>query len=179
MGTDNRKERTRQAILEAMVTCLETQGFNEITTTHLAQTAGISRSSFYTHYKDKYELIDSYQQGLFLKLETIFDHYDGNRQSSCLEIFELLYRERLLSSLLTHNGTQEIQSFLINKVRLLIANDLSERLGKEDLSPLENEYRSIYFSHAFFGITQAWIKNGKQESPQYMTDFFLKMLPRE
>ena len=77
MGTDNRKERTRQAILEAMVTCLDTQGFNEITTTHLAQTAEISRSSFYTHYKDKYELIDSYQQGLFHKLEAIFDRYDG------------------------------------------------------------------------------------------------------
>lgn len=28
MGTDNRKERTRQAILDAMVTCLESQGFN-------------------------------------------------------------------------------------------------------------------------------------------------------
>jgi hypothetical protein len=50
-------------------------------------------------------------------------------------------------------------------------------LGKEDLSPLEKEYRSIYFSHAFFGIVQAWIKNGKQESPQYMTDFLIKMLP--
>ncbi|MGC4431446.1 TetR/AcrR family transcriptional regulator, partial [Streptococcus suis] len=34
MGTDNRKERTRQAILEAMVICLESQGFNDITTTH-------------------------------------------------------------------------------------------------------------------------------------------------
>ncbi|HEL1701313.1 TPA: TetR family transcriptional regulator C-terminal domain-containing protein, partial [Streptococcus suis] len=103
--------------------------------------------------------------------------YDGNRHSSFLEIFELLYREKLLSSLLTHNGTQEIQNFLINKVRLLIANDLAERLGKEDLSPLEKEYRSIYFSHAFFGIMQVWIKNGKQESPQYMTDFLIKMLP--
>ena len=177
MGTDNRKERTRQAILVAMVTCLESQGFNEITTTHLAQTAGISRSSFYTHYKDKYELIDSYQQGLFHKLEVIFNRYDSNRQSYFLEIFELLYREKLLSALLTHNGTQEIQSFLINKVRLLVENDLAERLGKEDLPPLEKEYRSIYFSHAFFGIVQAWINRGKEQSPQYMTDFLIKRLP--
>lgn len=65
-------------------------------------------------------MIDSYQQGLFHKLEVIFNRYDSNRQSSFLEIFELLYREKLLSALLTHNGTQEIQSFLINKVRLLI-----------------------------------------------------------
>ncbi|HEM5254581.1 TPA: TetR/AcrR family transcriptional regulator [Streptococcus suis] len=176
MGTDNRKERTRQAILEAMVICLESQGFNDITTTHLAQTAGISRSSFYTHYKDKYELIDSYQQGLFHKLEAIFDRYDGNRQSSFLEIFQLLYREQLLSALLSHHGTQEIQQFLIHKVRILIARDLKEYF-KEPLSEMEEEYRSIYFSHAFFGIMQVWIKNGKQESPQFMTDFLIKMLP--
>ncbi|MFX3733550.1 TetR-like C-terminal domain-containing protein, partial [Streptococcus suis] len=39
------------------------------------------------------------------------------------------------------------------------------------------EYSSIYFSQAFVGIIQVWIKNGKQESPQYMTDFLIKMLP--
>ncbi|HFI0235869.1 TPA: TetR/AcrR family transcriptional regulator [Streptococcus suis] len=177
MGTDLRKERTRQAILQAMVTCLASQGFNEITTTHLAQTAGISRSSFYTHYKDKYELIDSYQQGLFHKLEMIFDRYEGDRQTSFTEIFELLYQEELLSALLTQNGTQEIQHFLINKVRLLVANDLAEWLGKEHLSSLEKEYSSIYFSHAFFGILQTWLKKGKLESPQDMTAFLIKMLP--
>lgn len=177
MGTDPRKERTRQAILQAMVTCLASQGFNDITTTHLAQTAGISRSSFYTHYKDKYELIDSYQQGLFHKLEMIFDRYDGDRQTSFTEIFELLYQEELLSALLTQNGTQEIQQYLIHKVQLLIATDLVNRWGKEELTPLEREYGSIYFSHAFFGILQTWIKKGKQESPQDMTAFLIKMLP--
>ncbi|HFU4093079.1 TPA: TetR/AcrR family transcriptional regulator [Streptococcus suis] len=177
MGTDNRKERTRQAILEAMITCLESQPFNEITTTHLASQAGISRSSFYTHYKDKYELIDSYQQGLFHQLKMIFDHYDGDRQTSFTEIFELLYQEELLSALLTQNGTQEIQQYLIHKFQLLIATDLVNRWGKEELTPLERKYGSIYFSHAFFGILQTWIKKGKQESPQDMAAFLIKMLP--
>lgn len=177
MKTDQRKERTQQAILNAMVTCLRTQPFNTVTTTHLANEAGISRSSFYTHYKDKYELIDSYQQDLFHKLETIFNRYNDKRQSTFLEIFELLYDEKLLSALLTSNGTQEIQNFLINKVKLFVANDLAKRLGKENVSPLDKEYRSIYFSHAIFGIVQAWIKTGKKESPQYMTDFLIRMLP--
>ncbi|MEG3310086.1 TetR/AcrR family transcriptional regulator [Streptococcus sp. SS-4456] len=176
MGTDNRKERTRQAILEAMITCLELQPFNEITTTHLASQAGISRSSFYTHYKDKYELIEAYQKDLFHQFEYIFDRHGQNRTQVFLEIFQLLYREQLLSALLSHHGTQEIQQFLIHKVRILIARDLKEYF-KEPLSEMEEEYRSIYFSHAFFGIMQVWIKNGKQESPQFMTDFLIKMLP--
>lgn len=67
----NRKENTRQAILKAMVTLLKTESFDDITTIKLAKMAGISRSSFYTHYKDKYEMIDYYQQTFFHKLEYI------------------------------------------------------------------------------------------------------------
>lgn len=173
---DTRKEQTKQAILKAMVACLNQQPFNEITTTHLARVAGISRSSFYTHYRDKYELIESYQQSLFHKLEYILDRYGQNREQVFLEIFNFLQGEDLLSALLSHNGTQEIQHFLINKVRLLISHDLRS-FPQEPTSATEEEYRGIYLSQAFFGILQAWIIKGKQETPQEMTDFFLKMLP--
>ncbi|HEQ8481893.1 TPA: TetR/AcrR family transcriptional regulator, partial [Streptococcus pyogenes] len=49
----NRKENTKQAILKAMVMLLKTESFDDITTVKLSKRAGISRSSFYTHYKDK------------------------------------------------------------------------------------------------------------------------------
>ena len=87
----------KKALLDALVICLEDQDFNDITTIRLVQTAGISRSSFYTHYKDKYEMIDSYQKELFHKLEYIFDKYEGKKEGAFLEIFEFLTREKLLS----------------------------------------------------------------------------------
>ena len=58
MPKDNRKVRTRQALQKAMVELLAEKDFDAITTSQLAKTAGISRSSFYTHYKDKYDMID-------------------------------------------------------------------------------------------------------------------------
>ena len=53
MSKDQRRAQTKKALLDALVICLEDQDFNDITTIRLVQTAGISRSSFYTHYKDK------------------------------------------------------------------------------------------------------------------------------
>ena len=41
------------------------ESFDEISTVELAQEAGISRCSFYTHYRDKYDMIERYQQALF------------------------------------------------------------------------------------------------------------------
>ena len=52
-----------------MVRLLEKESFDQITTVELAQESGISRSSFYTHYRDKYDMIERYQQALFHKLE--------------------------------------------------------------------------------------------------------------
>ena len=76
MTKDQRRSLTKKALLDALVICLKDQDFNEITTIRLVQTAGISRSSFYTHYKDKFEMIDSYQKEFFNKLEYIFDKYE-------------------------------------------------------------------------------------------------------
>lgn len=172
----NRKEITKKAILEAMVTLLKTESFDDITTVQLSKTAGISRSSFYTHYKDKYDMIDYYQQSFFHKLEYIFEKENQSKEHAFLEVFEFLKREQLLSSLLSSNGTRDIQTFIINKVRLLINKDLHSRFGTENLSKTEQNYSSIYLSHAFFGVCQSWIAKGKKESPQEMTQFVLKML---
>ena len=94
MTKDQRRSQTKKALLDALVICLKDQDFNDITTIRLVQTAGISRSSFYTHYKDKYEMIDSYQKELFHKLEYIFDKYEGKKEGAFLEIFEFLILDK-------------------------------------------------------------------------------------
>ena len=140
MTTDNRRANTKKAIQNAMVTLLKTKSFDDITTTKLAKEAGISRSSFYTHYKDKFELIDSCQQTLFNQIEYIFEKHVGDKEAAFLEIFEFLKREQLLSALISANGTREFQTFIVNKVRLFINTDFQRRFKREKLTPVEAEY---------------------------------------
>lgn len=175
---DERKENTRKALLVAMINCLKTESFDKITTTQLAQEAHISRSGFYTHFHDKYELIDSYQQDLFSKVEYIFQKNQHDICAAFLELFAFFQSEQLLSALLSVNGTQEIQTFIINKVRRFIETDLSEKFKQDNLTPIKHEYNSVYFAHAFFGVLQHWIIKGKKESPQSITQFIIDTLPQ-
>ena len=69
----NKRIKTKRIIQEAMVDLLHRESFDEISTVQLAKEAGISRSSFYTHYRDKYDMIERYQQEFFHKVEYIFD----------------------------------------------------------------------------------------------------------
>ena len=137
MAESNKRQKTKMIIENAMVELLEHESFDQISTVKLTKTAGISRSSFYTHYKDKYDMIEHYQQKLFHKLEYIFEKYAQDKRSAIIEVFDFLTRESLLSVLLTENGTKEIQTFLRHKFQIMLAEDLQERFSSKLLSQVE------------------------------------------
>ena len=169
--------KTKKIIEEAMVKLLREESFDQITTVKLTKEAGISRSSFYTHYRDKYDMIERYQQVLFHQLEYIFDkhHKTPQPQETIKEVFEFLEREPLLAALLSENGTKEIQSFFRNKFQQLIAKDLQFRILGEPFNEIERDYAAIYLTNACFGVTQTWLTRGRHEKPEMLANFLLKM----
>ena len=176
MTESNKRKKTKVIIEKAMVELLQKESFDHITTVELARAAGISRSSFYTHYKDKYDMIERYQQGLFHQLEYIFEHHQEDIAVAITEVFQFLTQEPLLAALLTENGTREIQNFLRHKLQSLLSQILQERFRNKAFNQIEKEYGIVYLVNAFFGVYQMWIARGSKESPEQMADLLLKML---
>jgi len=58
MGQDVRKIKTERDIQAAFLSLLDTKGFRHLTVADICQTALTSRSTFYAHYLDKYDLLD-------------------------------------------------------------------------------------------------------------------------
>lgn len=170
-----KRQKTKQVIEDAMVQLLAEQPFDQITTVKLAETAGISRSSFYTHYKDKYDMIDHYQSNLFGTLEDIFQKHAYNKQQTIFDIFEYLQFEPLLAALLSENGTKEIQNFLRNKLLILLKTDFQNQSTEIPLNEAYLEYYGVYLANALFGVCQKWIAQGKKESPQEITEFLFPL----
>lgn len=52
-------EQTKHSIAAAMYTLLEHKDFDDITIADICQSANVSRSTFYNHFEDKYELVVS------------------------------------------------------------------------------------------------------------------------
>lgn len=176
MTESHKRQKTKLLIENAMVDLLQHTTFDQITTVKLAEAAGISRSSFYTHYKDKYDMINHYQDKLFHNFEYIFNKHSNHHQHSMTEVLEYLKREPLLAALLSENGTKEIQNILRHKLYILLGQDIQGHQAKLKLTPIEREYSRIYLTNALFGVVQTWIAKGTKESPEEMTNFFMKML---
>ncbi|MFC6201745.1 TetR/AcrR family transcriptional regulator [Lactiplantibacillus nangangensis] len=58
MGQDVRKIKTERDIQAAFLSLLDTKGFRHLTVADICQSALTSRSTFYAHYLDKYDLLD-------------------------------------------------------------------------------------------------------------------------
>lgn len=65
---DRRVQRTRQALREALVALILERGWDEVSVQHVCDRANIGRSTFYTHFADKEELLigtlDDLRKGL-------------------------------------------------------------------------------------------------------------------
>ena len=67
-GEDLRIVKTKHAIYEAFLACLKEIDFLDISVKDITQRAVINRSTFYKHYRDKFDLRDQY-------VDSVIDHF--------------------------------------------------------------------------------------------------------
>lgn len=78
MPENNKKDdlrvfKTQKALLLAMSRLLKIRNFNQITVNNLCEEAMISRTTFYSHYKDKYDLLKFWLEDI--KAEITWEEY--------------------------------------------------------------------------------------------------------
>lgn len=178
---DIRHYRTKKRMNDAMIELLKIKNFNQITVKDICEKATISRSGFYLHYMDKYDLVEKYQLELMKQINRIIDE-ETKRNASMEEIMiKILYffkKEGLLLGLLLSNkGSVEIQ----NQVKkALQQNGLKNVLSYINIkfeTEIEKHYLVIFFSNAAFGLLQEWINNGQKESPEELVRILNKIVP--
>ena len=59
MSEDKRIQKTKKNLKNVLIKLLEEKSFEQITVKELCELSSTSRITFYTHYADKYELLDS------------------------------------------------------------------------------------------------------------------------
>lgn len=69
--TDLRVLKTRQAIQDAFVDLVLSEGFERITVSELAKQAMINRQTFYKHYLDKYDLAEKMGKSILKRINEI------------------------------------------------------------------------------------------------------------
>ena len=180
-GMDKREIKTRQAVFNAMADLLKDKDFESITVGDILERSGVSRSTFYSHFNKKEDVIKELCDELFHHVLSPDLKKESGHDFSGYSVFEY---KHLLTHLLFH--VQEDRA-LIKGISGGSAGLMFHQALREKLEPLMEacvKSRTIYkdnideklqtklFMEAFLVILDDWISKDCEASPMEVADVF-------
>lgn len=164
---DYRYRKTQEKIYRALVDLLEQQPFDEITVRDLCRVAQVSRSGFYLHFVDKYDLVDHYGQDLVkLGMQIFYDYRDESLTTLYTRLLTLINEQgALITLLLSRQESGESQRQIKTLLRENAARNILPYFGVQSQSPVVQKYLIAMTTGAVLSILQEWLDTGRQETP--------------
>ncbi len=181
---DRRQRRTRGAIFNAFIALLSKKDFEHITVGEIIDAADIGRATFYSHFETKDFLLKELCAELFCH---IFDAKEEKNEHK--HIFACDAPDSVFLHLFQHlhkndNHILELLSSKNNELFLRYFKDNLVQLVESQLPLFESKRRaklpdSFWINHitsTFVETIRWWISNGKHESPETITEYFMLAL---
>lgn len=152
---------------------LKTKPFDSIFVSEIVEACGVSRTSFYRHFADKYDvLIWIYKMQL--------DQFD--MENLCftqrqLAVLELMYDNRkYFKNVLTNDRENALKNHIFQRGCAYLSQHMKNELGIEELP--DDIIASIEFFNAGANhMWLTWINNGMKESPELMKKRIFENMP--
>ena len=177
--TDARVRRTRDALGDALIALMQEKAFETITVQEGLDRAHVSRSTFYTHYSDKDDLLMSDAEEFFEALSmALSEHGDkSDRVFPAKEFFTHLADVQPFYKALVKSGKFQENMEL---ARGHFARGIERRLAElpRGKSIPANERSAIAFTHAgaLLSLLAWWLDRGMREPPEQMDELFHRMV---
>ena len=166
---------TKQALIASFKKLLETEPFDKITISDITNDCGLSRQTFYYHFRDIFDMIRWIYNSESLneiggrggygtwqdKIRELFD-YTLNNKSLILGTFNSKCRNDLVGYYM---------DVIIRKI-----SDIVEMKSDGDIAEKDKKFIASVYAYAFVGIMVDWISDGMKESSEEMVDRVYKIV---
>jgi AcrR family transcriptional regulator len=171
--------RTRDALGNALVQLMHEQPFDKIKVQHVLDRAGVGRSTFYTHFRDKDDLFVSDVDEFFEGMSTLLSRRRevSDRVAPVREMFAHLAEMRKFYDALVASG--KIHD-LMQLAQGHFARGIERRLSELPRSCAINAKQRPVIATALAGsllsLMTWWINRATRESPQQMDDAYHRLV---
>ena len=177
--TDARVRRTRDALGDALVALMQEKPFDTITVQDVLDRAKVGRSTFYSHYSDKDDLLMSDAEEFFESIAMLLSVRgdESDRVFPVREFFGHIVEAKQFVDALVSSGKFNDNMEL---ARGLFARGIERRLSElpRGRGIPADERPAIAFAHAgaLLSLLTWWIDRGMRQPPAEMDQLFHKML---
>ena len=177
-GKDRRSQRTRLALIHALIELLSAKHYDQITIQEIVDQANIGRATFYTHYQNKDDLLRSgFERILDMLVQTISLNEKDQYQFDTSVLFHHahghyeLYRTLIWGSgfdLLTKEGLAALSKKIEDRLTLLLTGRQSPSIPLPILS--------CSMAGALLIMLKWWLENKMPYTPERMDEIFQQLV---
>lgn len=177
--TDRRVRKTKAQLNAGLAKLMRTKNINEITVKELVDEVDINRSTFYLHYTDIHNLLDSIEQDLLKRIQQVIEAHpvlphNKNTFPFIADMFTILEKNKeICGALLGQHGDMHF----IRQIEQIIAENSIKSIshlypaGKNDL-----RYYYDFCLSGCLGLLKSWMEQDNPESPEHMAELTYKMV---
>lgn len=156
---------TKRALEASLKNLLLQKPLNKITINDIAEDCGISRMTFYYHFKDIYDLVEwACAEDAARALEG--KKTCGTWQEGFLNIFHAVLENKPFIMNVYHSVSRErIEQYLNPLIRSLILGVVEEQSAGMAVSEADKQAIAGFYEYAFVGTMLEWIGGGMKENP--------------
>lgn len=182
MKEDLRITKTKKLLYETLISLMEEKSFEEIKVSDICKKALINRSTFYSHYSDKYELfmelINTLKLSLFNSLNTNVNNV--NTREYFIELINILLnhiddKKNIYYSILINNRNSIITDIILD----VVSKDINSRITNDKISTnnIPTEIVSKFYLGAVISIGIEYLESKNKYSKEDMIKYIDKLIP--
>lgn len=161
-----KSNQTKKALAEALKQLLTRKPINKITINDITEQCGISRMTFYYHFKDIYDLVEWTLEEATQQIIGE-NRYADNWQQGFLDLLkEVKDNQKLYMNVYRSMDREAIERYLLKKVEPLLMPVVEKEAAGMGISPEGKRVVAIFYTYAFIGVLLDWISKGMPLTPQ-------------
>jgi AcrR family transcriptional regulator len=159
---------TRKVIREAFLQLLQEKPIGKITVAEICDIADIHRGTFYQHYHDVYELLETIEGELFEKLKEIQPMLENSMSSLTSAAVVMIFREQdTCRAILGKYGDAQFLERILDMCR----ESSYAKYKKAGVKPACFSFIYTYFTSGCIGVIRSWVDSGFAENPESIMNY--------
>ena len=167
--------KTYHAIIDGFNRLIKDKDFNKISVDMIMKKAGVSRSTFYRYFKDKYEVMNA-------NFKNLLDHYSDPEISSsyrdlCFHLFVYAQENpKLLRKAMASTGYNSFNNYIYESSYQMALKITQDNRDGQGFTPVE-ELQVDIFCNGICAVYKKIIEEGYPVSPSDAADALYEMMP--
>jgi AcrR family transcriptional regulator len=146
---------TRKAIMKCTLELAEKKSLKKITIKDIADECGITRSTFYYHFSDIYDVLDGVVQA---KIDEFNEEYNGEMDKVLMKFIEYsIIHRKVWANLFDARGREWLEKYVKTRIHYLALLQIRKMSEGYILSIKDVEIICSFYEEAIFGLLIRWI----------------------